>query len=72
VIGITPKKGTSARVLEETGNFVCDISDKNEITAVVGEIIKGNIKTEPNIREINKYHYQNVASDFLSEIEGIK
>lgn len=61
VIGITPAKGASARVLGETGNVTCSIDDPDGIYTMLTRIAGGAMDAKPDPRGIARYHYVNTA-----------
>jgi hypothetical protein len=73
VIGVTPLRGASARVLRETGNFLCDVAEIHTIEKSVEAINTGQLNPEMNRSAIDKYHYRNVVAMldkiFLQELQ---
>lgn len=68
VVGITPLQGASARVLRETGNLVCDITDVSAIAKTLAGIVNGTVHVRPDAQKIDAYEYLAVAkclSDFM-------
>jgi glycosyltransferase involved in cell wall biosynthesis len=61
VVGITPLQGASARVLRETGNIVCDISDIHALADTLAGIVKGTVQVRPDARMIDAYDYRAVT-----------
>jgi hypothetical protein len=61
VIGITPEKGTSARVIRETGNLFCDVEKENDIYIFIENILKQASQIKPLRDAINMYHYKHTA-----------
>jgi hypothetical protein len=61
VIGVTPLRGASARVLRETGNFLCDLAEIHTIEETLEAINTGQLNPERNLSAIDKYHYRNVV-----------
>jgi len=57
VVGITPLQGASARVLRETGNLVCDITDVSAIAKVLAGIANGTVHVRPDAQKIDAYEY---------------
>lgn len=70
IVGITPLQGASARVLRETGNMVCDITDIPAIAKILAGIVNGTIHVRPDAQKIDSYEYLAVTkclSDFMSD-----
>lgn len=57
IVGITPLQGASARVLRETGNLVCDITDIPAVADTLAGIAKGIVRVRPDARMIDAYHH---------------
>lgn len=69
IVGITPLQGASARVLRETGNLVCDITDVPAIAKTLAGIFNGIVQVRPDAQEIDTYEYLAVTkrlSDFMN------
>ena len=62
VIGVTPLRGASARVLRETGNFLCNLAEIRTIEETLEAINTGQLNPEMNLSAIDKYHYRNVVA----------
>ena len=61
VIGVTPLRGASARVLRETGNLLCDVAEIHTIEETLEAINTGQLSPEMNRSAIDKYHYRDVV-----------
>jgi glycosyltransferase involved in cell wall biosynthesis len=57
IVGITPLQGASARVLRETSNLVCDITDIPGVAETLAGIVQGTVRVTPDARTINAYNY---------------
>ncbi len=57
VIGVTPKRGTTARVLQETGNLWCDVENDEEIYRLFAGILSGSGKASLKRERVMEYHY---------------
>jgi hypothetical protein len=69
VIGITPKNGASARVLEETGNIICDIESEAQIIDVFAKLLHSPTDVKYCKEKIKKYHYKVVGQRIKNIIE---
>ncbi len=65
IVGLTPLQGASARVLRETGNIVCDISDVTAIMETLVGILDGTVHVTQDAKMISHYHYLEVTKDVL-------
>jgi hypothetical protein len=61
VIGITPMRGASARVLRETGNVVCNVDDASDIAATLEAVNDRRLKPMRNVSAESSYQYQDVV-----------
>ncbi|MEW6118390.1 MAG: glycosyltransferase [Nitrospirota bacterium] len=61
VIGITPERGASARVLRESGNLVCALEKEDELYEVLGSIVTASLRPSPDRTAIDRYHYLTVS-----------
>lgn len=68
IVGISPLQGASARVLRETGNLVCDISDIPAVADTLAGIIKGTVRVRPDNKMIDAYHYLAVTKCIVNSI----
>lgn len=71
VMGITPEKGASQRVIRESGNLSCDIKDEDEIHDVFQKLIKNSLDIKPNKNKILDYHYKNVTQKLVDIIHQL-
>lgn len=71
VIGITPGRGTSAKVLEDIGNITCDIEDERGIYDIFKTIIEGPLNIETDETKVSLYHYKDVANKLNRIIQGL-
>ncbi len=74
VLGITPLQGASARVLRETGNLVCDITDIPALAKILAEIAMGTVRVKPDAYRIDSYNYLAVTkglADSMRNISGL-
>ncbi|MFC1826942.1 glycosyltransferase [Thermodesulfobacteriota bacterium] len=71
VIGITPLKGASARVLSETGNYLCDIDSENEIIKLFENLLSTQVKNTCIKENIERYHYRTVTERLAHIINGL-
>jgi hypothetical protein len=62
VIGITPRNGTSSRIIEETGGLVCDIERPDQIERVLESVMRRE-ETRPVLRRdaIQQYNHEKVG-----------
>lgn len=67
VVGLTPRNGVSARVLRQTGNVTCSVSDKEAMRTVVLKMIAGDLPRSKDERAVAQYDYGVVAK----KLEGI-
>lgn len=65
IVGLTPLQGASARVLRETGNIVCDISDVTAIMETLVGILDGTVRVTQDVKMISHYNYLEVTKDIL-------
>ena len=72
VIGVTPKRGTTARVLQETGNMWCDVENDEEIYRLFARILSGDITTRPNPDRVMEYHYHTTAKTLSDALDRIR
>lgn len=70
IIGITPGKGASARVLRETGNIVCELENEDALYKVFMDICKGTLNVRNDENAMQKYHYRNVVRSLKNVLEG--
>ncbi len=71
VIGITPGRGASARVLRESGNLVCDIGAPGNIRSAMRKAADRSLDLRPDNSAIAKYHYAVVTKKLKGIIEGL-
>ncbi len=71
VIGITPGRGASARVLRESGNRACDIGDAGSIRETIRRAADRSLDLQPDNSAIAKYHYASVTKKLKGIIEGL-
>ena len=71
VLGITPPRGTSARVLRETGHLVCDIGDAQGIGRMLENLAAGTLRVNPNQVEIDGYRHLQVATRFVAGLQEL-
>src|SRR5262249_26534203 len=72
VIGVTPLRGASARVLRETGNLLCDIAEIRTIEETLEAINTGQLNPQMNRSATDKYHYRKVVGrldKFFQELQ---
>jgi hypothetical protein len=61
VVGVTPLRGASARVLRETGNLVCDVEDVAATQEALEQINSGHLDINTDAQAVQKYHYRVVV-----------
>jgi glycosyltransferase involved in cell wall biosynthesis len=61
VLGMTPERGASARVLRERHDFVCDVEDVEAMAAKLEAINNGEVAARSDGAADQQYHYRNVA-----------
>ena len=61
ILGLTPSKGVSARVLRETGNIACSMSDLETARKIIMDMVSGNLGAKGNESERGRYDYRTVA-----------
>lgn len=71
VIGITPGRGTSAKVLKDIRNINCDIEDERRIYDIFMTIIEGSLNIETDETKVALYHYKHVANKLNGIIQGL-
>lgn len=71
VLGITPAAGTSARVLRETGNFVCDIHDERAIRSMLERVASGTLRPAPRPEAVRHYENREVCGRFYAELQSL-
>jgi glycosyltransferase involved in cell wall biosynthesis len=67
IVGLTPSRGVSTRVLRETGNIVCSGGDDARLTSILLDMLKGKLLVDRNEAKIASYDYRPVART----LEGI-
>lgn len=72
VIGFTPGRGASARVLRESGNLVCALERPEESLALLRRAIDGTCRPSPDPDAVNRYHYLNVTGSIHSIIKEMR
>lgn len=70
IIGMTPGKGASARVLLETGNIVCELGNDEAIHQVLLDACSGKLNPKHNTEAVQKYHYRNISKSLKAVLEG--
>jgi len=70
VIGITTKEGASARVLRETGNVVCDITDHAGIVATLRHLAEG-MTTVPDRQAMNAYSVKEITGTMKEALKAV-
>lgn len=70
VLGITPGKGASARVLKETGNISCDVSDEEAVYRTLKGVAGGALAAKPDRERIALYDYRKIAGLISDEMKG--
>ena len=70
IVGITPAKGTSARVLEESGYPVVDPSNTSEIRAVIRRVVAREMTVLPRHTSIAKYDYRGVGQQLADIMQA--
>ena len=74
VIGITPRCGTSARVIQEAGGITCDVENEDDIAAALVQIFDGPVgprSISMNRATLRTYEYREVTGtliDFMRRI----
>jgi glycosyltransferase involved in cell wall biosynthesis len=71
ILGITPLRGTSARVLKETGHIACDVEDGEGIYQLLKRAACRQIPAIADPAAAGRYHYLNTAahlSDILNRV----
>ena len=67
IVGLTPSSGVSARVLRETGNVACSISDKEGVRTTITDMISGNSGARTDGSERKRYDYR-IVTEQLEKI----
>ncbi len=71
VLGITPAAGTSARVLRETGNLVCDVADKTAIMQMLEKLAEGSLDIDPDTEALGRYENTEVSRRFYADLQHL-
>ncbi|MEW5746947.1 MAG: glycosyltransferase [Nitrospirota bacterium] len=66
VIGITPSRGTSAKVLKETGGACCAIEDDRAVRRTLREALDRSLAAAPVRSAVEQYDYRTVAQKLNS------
>ena len=61
VLGLTPRAGTTARVLAETGNVSCDLDEPLALTRILRRLLDGSLHIAPQQEAIAAYAYPQVT-----------
>lgn len=72
VIGYTPDRGASARVLRESGNLVCALEKEEEGVELLRQVISGAGAPRPDRAAIDRYHYLQVTGRIHSLIKEMR
>jgi hypothetical protein len=70
IVGLTPSKGVSARVLRRTGNTVCPVSDPEAIRTVVLKMLERDLPAEGNRQAVAQYDYRVVVKKLEAALRG--
>ncbi len=71
VLGITPAAGTSARILRETGNLVCDVADGAAVEAMVASLAAGALRVTPDADAVGRYALAQVSRRFFDDLRRV-
>jgi glycosyltransferase involved in cell wall biosynthesis len=71
VLGITPAAGTSARVLRETGNLVCDVGDGKAIEEMLENLAAGSLRVAPDVEALRRYEITKVSQPFYDDLQRL-
>ncbi|MCK4414012.1 MAG: hypothetical protein KAY32_10740 [Candidatus Eisenbacteria sp.] len=66
VLGVSPRRGSTARVLSETGGLFCDIEDSESLTKMLTRLLAGESPPRPDPVAVRAYHYGEVARRLLA------
>jgi hypothetical protein len=71
VLALTPERGASARVIEETGGARCDVEDVDAIEAVLRGLAAGEPIPPPDPGKVDEYDYRRVAGTLLAALQEV-
>ncbi len=71
VIGVTPERGTTARVLSETGNLWCNVADDEETARLFAKTLSGHVMTCFDRDRVMEYHYLATCKKLTNELTRV-
>jgi len=72
IVAMTPRQGTSARIVEQSGGIVCDIADANEIESGLHRVVNGALagsRSDPAV--VTPFHYLQVAGHLVEALDRV-
>lgn len=72
ILGMTPLEGTAARVLQETGNVVCDLYSPKTLTDALTRVLDGGLSPALRPEAIAQYNYQRVGQRLVQIFRDAK
>ena len=61
IVGLTPGKGVSARVLRETGNVACPMNDEAAVRTTILKMLSGDLPRKGEVGAETRYDYRVVV-----------
>ncbi len=61
ILGVTPRQGTTARILRDIGCKAIDSKDKQSLMTALQRMADGHLPTAPDLRHAARFHYQLVG-----------
>jgi hypothetical protein len=72
VLAVTPMRGTTARVVAETGGQVCDIESDEAIEQALRRLIDDGPPALPDPAPARAYHYEEVSGRLLESLAALR